>query len=161
LLLRELFAFLGGEPDIDLASFPVMAEILPGLPGELSPGLYTNLQRLLGHRTRELASFLEARFDRPVPAEWIRSLGPVRRTAKASGFTPSALIDEEPDNLRLKSEAVFLREFDDQFLMGVLESEEQFSSPRLVLARYKGHHIFLCRDRFLATAVAPKVEGLV
>jgi hypothetical protein len=151
MLLRELFAFLGVVPDIDLASFPVSTKILPGLAGGLSPRLHSDLRRLLGDRTRELASFLEARFGLAMPAEWLSNLELDHRESTVSNIGSRELIDQEPDNLRHSSEAVFRREFDDEFLKGVLEMEERsFSSPRLVLARYKGYQIFLCRGRCYA-----------
>ena len=34
-LLRDLFAYLGVNPDVDLSAFPVSQRVLPGLPGDL------------------------------------------------------------------------------------------------------------------------------
>jgi hypothetical protein len=136
-LLREVFAFLGVSPDVDLAAFPVEEKVLPGLPGELPPALRATLRRLLAGRTRELASFLGARLGLRPPPEWQASLGPAGDGPAAAGPGPA------PE--------VFARERDDRYLAGVLEQEEAFpSAPLLVREGYRGYDIVYYRGRLYA-----------
>ncbi len=130
-LLRDVFAFLGVSPDVDLSAFPVRERVLPGLPADLSPSLACSLRQLLGARTRELAAFLRESFGLAPPAEWDLTLRPV-----------------EADVPR---PAPFMQEFDDDYLARVVAQEELFpSSPTPVLEGYRGHDIVYYRGRLFA-----------
>jgi hypothetical protein len=136
-LLRDLFRFLGVDPEVDLASFPVHEKILTGLPGALTPPLEQSLHQLLYDRTGQLASFLREHFNLEPPPEWRRILEAREEKGDPApvGVTPE----------------VFRREFDDAYLSRVLEQEETFPvGPRPVLDEYRGYNIVLHRRRMVA-----------
>ncbi|MBI1913837.1 MAG: sulfotransferase domain-containing protein [Planctomycetes bacterium] len=137
LLLRDLFRFLGVNPEVDLSSFPVREKILTGLPGKLTPSLERSLHQLLHNRTLQLASFLREHFNLEAPPEW-------RGTLESSG--------EKEDHAPVSvSPEAFRREFDDGYLARVLEQEERFpAAPRPVLAEYRGYNIVFHRRRLVA-----------
>ncbi len=142
-LLREIFTFLGLAPDVDLEGFPVAERILPGLPGELSPALQLTLRHLLGDRSQELASYLRTHLGIQTPPAWSASLS----------FADARPGCGEPDGagLSARATAVFSRELDDRYLCRVMAHEETFpSSPRLVVAGYRGHDLFFHRGQFYA-----------
>src|ERR1043166_1556420 len=82
-LLREVFSFLGVDPDVDVSRYPVEERILPGPDGELSSQLEGALRHLLGGRTDDLVTFLHDTFSLTPPPAWQRTLG--------SGSEPSAV----------------------------------------------------------------------
>ncbi len=138
-LLRNVFAFLGVAPDVDLSAFPHGEKIFCGLPGELSPPLRRCLQQLHGGRTRELASFLREQFGLSLPSEWEANLASAD-VAEAEGCAASG---EGPP-------MVFPREFEKQNLAAVLaRGESRTPPPVLILDVYRGSKIVFYRERFL------------
>ncbi|MGA2253904.1 MAG: sulfotransferase domain-containing protein [Thermoguttaceae bacterium] len=139
-LLRNVFAFLGVTPDVDLSAFPHAKKIFCGLPGELSPSLRRCLEQLHGDRTRELASFLREQFGLSLPSEWEANLAPAgevpgeeRRTASTEG-----------------PPMVFPREIAGQDLAAVLERGESLAPmPVSVLDAYRGYKFAFHRGQFL------------
>ncbi|MDB5308313.1 MAG: Sulfotransferase domain protein [Gemmataceae bacterium] len=130
-LLREVFSFLGVDPDVDLAGFPLAERILPGPSGILSPQLGESLRRLLQVRTTELAGFLHDRFGLKPPPEWEATLG----------------ADPPPDPFP----PAFRREADDGYLFGVLAQEEKFHSAyRQIHLGYRGYDIVFYRGLLVA-----------
>lgn len=110
-LLRDVFAFLGVDPAIDLAGFPVGERILPGPAGELSCELRSALHRQLHERTADLAEFLAGRLGLTVPVEWAATLAPPAEPAAA------------------ESVRAFARESDDDYLAGVLRTRRRSRRP--------------------------------
>lgn len=122
-LLREIFSFLGVEPNVDLSGFPVAERILPGPPGNFSPDLEEYLRQLLGYRTEELARFLQENFALAVPPAWQRTLG-----------TPRTLA-----------------EFDETDLVRITAQEETFRTAyRQLHLDYRGHDLVFYRSQLLA-----------
>lgn len=139
-LLRELFAFLGVNPEVDLSSFPVSQRINPGQAGELPPAVEPFLRQLLGERSRELAAFLREQWGLETPPEWRTTLEPVDGSAEkhqAGSFSRPGV--------------VFRRELDNRFVARVLELEEGFPSAcRSILNGHEGYDIVLFRGRLYA-----------
>ena len=132
-LLRDLFAFLGVNPDVDLSAFPLTERILPGPPGELSPSLGRFLHRLLHDRAVQLAAFLEERFGLKPPAEWQAVLDP----------TDGSFSD--PHSIR--------GELNDADLSRVLGQEATFPlAHRLLVEDHYGYRIVFHRGRLFAVA---------
>ncbi len=132
-LLRDIFAFLGVDPGVDLAGFPAHERILPGPSGELSPELHSFLHRQWHARTVELAEFLGTRLGLTPPPEWSATLRP-----------PQASI---PPGVPAFDHA------SDDYLSKVLEHEEDFPTvPASVLPAYLGYDIVFTRGRLLAVA---------
>src|SRR5215813_11373523 len=122
-LLRDLFAFLGVNPAVDLSSFPIVERILPGLADALAPSLEPSLHQLLHRRTVELTCFLREHFNLEPPPEWHGILE--AREVKGD----NAPVPVAPE--------VFRREFDESYLCQVLEQEETFPEPpRPVVGEY-------------------------
>ena len=136
-LLRDLFSFLGVDPEVDLSSFPVAEKILTGLTGELPRSLEQSLYQLLHNRTLQLGSFLREHFNLVPPPEW-------------RGILESR--EEKGDNApAIDAPEVFRREFDDAYLSRVLEQEELFpAAPRTILAGYRGYNLVCFRRHLLA-----------
>ncbi len=135
-LLREIFSFLGVDPDVDLSAFPVAERILPGPVLELSAGLRRFLHRLLDGRTAELAGFLRGRLGLEPPAAWGRPFGC------------------DPDASPLTRPAGSPRrwkEFDDGRLSEILNQGDTFRSAyRLVAEDYLGYRVASWRGRLFA-----------
>ncbi len=132
-LLRDIFSFLGVNPDVDLSAFPLTERILPGPPGELSPHLGRFLHRLLHDRVVELAAFLEERFGLKTPPEWHAVLDP----------TDGSFSD--PLSIR--------GEFNDAELSRVLGQEATFPlAHRLLVEDHHGYRIVFHRGRLFAVA---------
>ncbi len=126
-LLRDVFTFLGVDPEVDLSSFPVEERILPGPPGDLSPELTQALRGLLRARTAELVDFVGDRFGLESPSEW-----------QATLHAPTVPSTEQPAAFRLEN--------DDEYLSGVMQLEETFASGhRRVLSDYRGYDIVFSR----------------
>jgi hypothetical protein len=137
-LLRDIFAFLGVDPDVDLSAFPVSERILPGPPLELPARLDRFLHRLLHDRTAELAGFLRERFGLTAPAEW-RS-------------DPNPAADPSPPEVPAHLPA-FRCEFDDEYLSWVLDQPATFRSAyRLLEEDYLGYRVVYWRGRLFAVA---------
>ena len=137
-LLRDLFAFLGVNPDVDLSAFPLTERILPGPPGELSPHLGRFLHRLLHDRAVELAAFLEQRFGLTSPAEWRVVLEPA---------------SDAPSDGSLSDPLLRLGEFTDADLSRVLGQEETFPLfHRVLIEDHHGYRIVFHRGRLFAVA---------
>jgi hypothetical protein len=129
-LLRDIFVFLGVDPNVDFSSFRLGETILPGLTREIPPPFKTFLQHLLCDRAWELSSFLHKQFKLRLPPEWRDSL--------VTASNPLA--------------SVLSRQVDDDYLSRLLEHEEAF--PRRILEGYNGHDIILFRGRVYAFAQA-------
>ena len=137
-LLRDLFAFLGVKPDVDLSAFPLTERILPGPPGELSPSLGRFLHRLLHDRAVQLAAFLEKRFDLKPPPEWRAVLDPPAAAPSDDSF---------PDPLSLRGK------FNDADLSRMLGQEATFPlAHRLLVEDHHGYRIVFHRGRLFAVA---------
>jgi hypothetical protein len=134
-LLRELFGFLGVEPNIDLDAFPVRERIMAGPPGELSAGLRQFLHGVLHRRSVALAGFLRERLGLEPPPAWRASLEP-------PGIVPCP-----PDP------PAFRCALDDDYVAGVVAQEERFPSARCeVAADYRGYGIAYFQGVFAAQA---------
>jgi hypothetical protein len=137
-LLRDIFAFLGLDPDLDLSAFPLRERIQVGPPGELSPCLGRFLHRLLHGRSAELAAFLEQRLGLRPPLEWRAILVPA----------PAGSPDDSFADL-----FSFPGEFDDAALSHVLWQEAMFPlAHRILVEDYHGYRIDFYRGRLFAVA---------
>jgi hypothetical protein len=135
-LLRELFAFLGVRPDIDLSTFPTRERVLAGLEAELPPRLHDHLHHLLHRRTAELAQFLREQFGLLPPEEWHATLTPQTNDPVP---TPGA----------------FTKEADDAFLAETLAYESSFPSGwSPVLGEHRGFNLVFHRGEFFALDVS-------
>ena len=130
-LLREVFAFLGVDADVDFSHFPIFEKVLPGLTGPLPTELGRFLRRLLRDRTQELVSFLGHHFRLPPPPTWQPSLD-ARVPGREAG--PPACFWE----------------LNDECLARLLEQERWSEVARLVQENYNGYNIVLYRGRFYA-----------
>ncbi len=132
-MLRQVFAFLGVELDVDFSTFPVSERILQGQQGELTPRLEAALHRLLYARTIETVGFIRDQFNLIAPSEWQRTLTP-----------PSdPLVEPLPKPFRPEVEQTYLHR--------VLELEEQFQSAhRPINKGYRGYDIVYYRGQLLA-----------
>ena len=126
-LLREVFHFLGVDPELDLSGFPVQKHFLSGSTISLTPTLHARLHTLLHDRSMELARFLKNYFELEPPTEWNKTL----------------LGSPEVD---LRPAQAFLRENDDEYLTKVMAMGRDISFrlsihrgvsrvPHLVLSR--------------------------
>ena len=132
-LLRSLFAFLGVDSTLDLASFPLHERILPGIDKPLPPAPRAHLHGLLHTRSRELADFLGSRFDLHPPPEWAGVLEPP---------TEPSLLPSGPG-------------FDDESFLSVYSMEEDFSGAhRWLMEDYRGYGIAYFRRRLMAMSRA-------
>lgn len=138
-MLRDMFAFLGADPHVDLSTFPISERILQGPEGKLSPQLEETLRRLLYDRAAETIEFLREQFGLVPPNEWQRTLTP-----------PSEpLIDLLPGAFRSETEHEQLRR--------VLSQEEQFHSAyRPIYNGYCGYNLIFYRGWLIA---APQETG--
>jgi len=135
-LLRDIFAFLGVNPDVDLSPFPLTERILPGPPGELPPSLGRFLHRLLHDRAVELAAFLEEHFGLKPPPEWRAVLEPAASA---------------PSNGPLSDPLLFRGELNDADLSRVLGQEATFPlAHRLLVEDHHGYRIVFHRGRLFA-----------
>jgi hypothetical protein len=126
-LLRDIFAFLGVDPHVDLANFPVAERILPGPDGELTASLAESLRQLLGPRTAELADYLRDHFGLTPPPEWEAMLAPQGNAMRAfPAFS-------EADLVRIAA-----------------QEETSRTAYRQVQLNYRGHDIVFYRGRLLA-----------
>jgi len=170
-LLRNVFAFLGVTPDVDLSSFPLAEKIFSGLPGELSPSLRSCLQQLHGERTRELAAFLGKQFGLSLPSEWEANLAPAVNAPKKlfqnltwDGLQPVSVglesnlqpgfenaPKEEGQATSVETPAMaFPRDFEEQDLAAVLARGESYAPmPISIVDAYRGYKIVLHRGQFL------------
>ncbi len=141
-LLRQVFAFLGVEPDVDLAGFPISERILQGPKGELTPRLEAALHRLLYSRTIETVGYIQDRFNLVPPSEWQRTLMP------------------PTDPLVRPLPQPFQPELEDTYLRRVLDQEEQFHSAyRPINMGYRGYDIAYCRGQLIAMPQAIESSG--
>jgi len=142
--LREMFVFLGADPDVDLSSFPIVERILQGQPGELTPSLEEILRRLLYARTAELVEFIGERFGLVPPPEWQRTLTPPN----------GPLIDPLPEPFHPKAEHAHLRR--------VLAQEERFPSAyRQIYIGYRGYDIIFYRGQLIASPKAIETDRML
>lgn len=129
-LLRDVFAFLGVSPGVDLSAFPVTERILAGQPGRLRPALKADLHRLHHRRTVELAGYLRERFGLEPPPEWQEALTPPAEPGPGADF---AALD-------------FAR---------AVRLEESFpSAARGVLAGHRGYEVVCHHGRLFAVSQA-------
>jgi hypothetical protein len=135
-LLREILAFLGVNPDVDLSAFPLWERIMPGLPGEPPPAHAQALRRLHHCRTRELASFLRDHFGLQPPPAWEATLAP------DAAMTPGGCCPGQSSPAG--------SELDDRGLARLLRQEALAAEPRLVLGGYRGYDVVLYRGRCYA-----------
>jgi hypothetical protein len=142
-LLRDILAFLGVNPDVDLSSFRLGERVMPGLPGEPAPALARVLRQIHHGRTGELASFLREHFDLRLPAAWEAPGAAAGRDSEAAGPPP-----------------VPAGELDDRALTRLLEQEALAGGPRLVLGGYRGYDVVLYRGRCYALDRAVGWTGL-
>ena len=137
-LLRDLFAFLGVNPDVDLSAFPLTQRILPGPPGDLSPHLGRFLHRLLHRRAVELATFLQERFGLKSPTEWRTVLEPAV---------------DMPSSGPLSDPLLRKGEFTDADLSRVLGQEATFPlAHRVFIEDHYGFRMVFHRGRLFAVA---------
>jgi hypothetical protein len=142
-MLRELFAFLGADPDVDLSTFPISERILPGQPGELTPRLETVLYRLLYTRTVGTVELIRDQFNLVPPPEWQRTLTPPN----------DPLVDPVPK--------AFCSEEEDTYLGRVLEQEEEFHwAYRPINLGYREYDIVFYRGRLIAVPQAIGADHL-
>ena len=138
--LREIFAFLGVDPHVDLSTFPIAERILKGPEGELPPQLEEALRRLLYSRTEETVDFLHEQFGLVVPNEWQRTLTP----------PDGSLVDPIPEPFRPEAEH--------EHLCRVLAQEERFHSAyRPIYTGFCGYNIVFYRGQLIA---APEETGV-
>lgn len=143
-LLRELFAFLDVDAELDLAGFDVSERVLAGQSGTMSPALAQFARQLLCERTQDLANYLNKQFGLEPPPEWAATLEPA-----AASLTGSAM----PERPFPERPVVFEREFDDEYLAAVLENQLMFASaPTLVHEGYHGYNIVYYRGQLYAVA---------
>jgi hypothetical protein len=125
-LLREIFAFLGVDPDVDLRGFPVKERILVGPEGEPRQYLTNLIEDLFRWRTEALADLLQSSFNLALPSTW-------PRTARW-----------EPTEARP-------REFADADLLRITAEEATFrTSYRELFVDFCGHDVVFFRRRLLA-----------
>ncbi len=137
-LLRDLFAFLGLSPEVDLSTFPVTEVVFPGPARELSPSQRILLQQLLQDRTAELTAFLHEQFDLQLPPSWSSSRTFDGPASLLSGGPFWASTDQCPHR-------------EDRFLAGVLEQEKEFPWAECpILEGYRGYNIILRQGRLYA-----------
>ncbi|QJW98255.1 sulfotransferase domain-containing protein [Frigoriglobus tundricola] len=141
-LLRDVFRFLGVDPDIDLSGFPVRERILAGPAGELPADLAPHLRGILRGRTEELVDFLAAQFGLSAPPEWQATLaGPVHAPPDLPAFRMAA---------------------DDGHLNRVLQMEEEFATGyRIVLTNYRGYDVAFYRSALYGVKMARGAVSLV
>ena len=141
-LLRDIFRFLGVDPDLDLSGFPVRERVLAGPDGELPPDLAPYLRGILRGRTAELVDFLRSQFDLSAPPEWQATLtGPA---------------EAPPDLLAFRKDA------DDGYLGRVLQMEEAFATGyRIVLTNYRGYDVAFYRGTLYGVLMARGAISLV
>jgi hypothetical protein len=132
-LLREIFAVLGVDVEVDFSRFLVKERILAGRPGELSPTLRRSLCRLLHGRTVELVSFLRHRFALEPPPEWQATLTPQGAVLNDDVSSAKQNWESQPE--------VFRRDLDDAFICRLLAHEEEFPSARCAVDEYRGYDI--------------------
>ena len=127
-LLREVFKFLGVDPDLDLSGFPVQERILVGPAGDLTPTLAATLRGLLRDRTVELSAFLREHLGLCPPPEWNQTLNSSDTVLPAP--VPGA----------------FLREMDDRFLAEVAALEDMFpTAHRPIRGEFRGYDMVCYR----------------
>jgi sulfotransferase family protein len=132
-MLREMFAFLGADPDVDLSTFPISERILQGQPGELTPRLEAALHRLLYARTVETVEFIRNQLNLVPPPEWQRTLTPPN----------DPLVDPVPKPFRPEEENTHLRR--------LLEQEEECHwAYRHISPGYLGYDLVFYRGRLIA-----------
>ena len=132
-LLREVFDFLGVDPDVDLSDSPVRERILVGPTGDLTPTLAANLRGLLRDRTVELIAFLREHYELRPPPEWDSTLNP--SDAVLAVPVPGA----------------FLREKDDRFLADVAALEDTFpTAHRPIRGEFRGYDMVCYRGNLYA-----------
>lgn len=140
-MFKEIIAFLGADPDVDLTTFPIHQRILQGQPGELTPHLEEALRRLLYTRTMETVEFLRRQFGLVPPHEWQRTLTP----------PTEPLVDPLPRPFHLDMESTHL--------CRVLAQEEWFlSSYRLIYHGDRGYDIVLFRRQLIAIPHAMEAD---
>ena len=132
-LLREVFDFLGVDPDVDLSDSPVRERILVGPAGDLTPTLAANLRGLLRDRTVELIAFLREHYGLRPPPEWAATLNP-----------------SDPV-LAVPVPGAFLREKDDRFLADVAALEDTFpTAHRPIRGEFRGYDMVCYRGNLYA-----------
>ncbi len=139
-LLRDVFRFLGVDPDVDLSGFPVHERILVGPDGELPADLAPYLRGILRCRTEELVGLLRAQFGLSAPPEWQMTLaGPVHTLPARPQFRA-----------------------DDGHLARVLQMEEAFATGyRIVLTNYRGYDVAFYRGALYGVPMARGAVSLV
>jgi hypothetical protein len=151
-LLREIFAFLGVDAELDLSRFRVKERILAGRPGELSVALLRCLHRLLHGRTVELVSFLKDRFALEPPPQWQATLAPQPivgtdlLVCPVPGQTRRSVPTFSPES----QPEVFRRDQDEAFVCHLLAYEEEFPSARCAVDEYRGHDVVYRRGLLYA-----------
>ncbi len=141
-LLRQLFGFLGVDPEVNLSSFPLFERILPGTGEKLTPSRARFLHRLWHDRTVELAALLDTHFDLKHPAEWQAILTPDHDHGSDA---------ERP----LPGPVSFHHECADRYLSSVVDQEQTFPSAyRPVLGNYFGYQLFFYRGELFALALS-------
>lgn len=131
-LLRDVFRFLGVDPNIDVSAFPLADRVLAGPPDELPEHLASDLRGLLRPRTAELVELLRDRFGLTVPGEWRNTL---------DGAAPAV----EGPHLPATDEA----------LEATVRLEESFASAyRVVLAEYRRCAVVFYRGDLYAVPAA-------
>ena len=75
-LLRQVFDHLGVRSNVDLSTFPIFEQILPGIEQEVPARLKPYLQAIYGETTRELRAFLKEQLQVTPPPTWAPAQAP-------------------------------------------------------------------------------------
>ncbi|HEY5314590.1 MAG TPA: hypothetical protein VIK18_18805, partial [Pirellulales bacterium] len=153
-LLGEVFEFLGVEPPEGEQS-AVDERVNEGLAVASSESLLRTLRQVYAGRTRQLADYLHGEFQATIPDAWSNTLG------DASFDGPDLA-----GPMRVAAE----HEFDDEFLIDVMQFEQHPVQPLSFTENYFGYNLFLHRRRvyalaghltseFLGTARASELEA--
>jgi hypothetical protein len=145
-LVRSVLRFLGADASLEMSAFPLFERILPGKPAPMPEQTARFAHRLFHGRSCELVEFLRERFGLAPPPEWEAVLRPPPVPDAGEPALP-----ETP--------AAFLREWDDDYLRGVLAHEENFpTTQRVADLDYRGYEIVFQKGEFHALPL-PGPEG--
>jgi Sulfotransferase domain len=131
-LLRDLFAFLGVEPTINVSDFELDERIFVGPEGDLPTRFLPFMHTVHSERTRELAAYLRSEFGLEPPAAWRSTL------------------EGEAGSLPESVRRVY-HDFGDGDLTRILAQEDEFPSAyRTIQDDYLGYRLVVYRGRLFA-----------
>ena len=147
-LMRQLFGFLGVNPDVDFGDFPVRDTIMQGLELEMKADHRQFLQTILGERNRELVTYFKEQLNLVPPPEWGETLqsGSV---ARAPGSGPPGPAAASLASSLAKATQVFRRAWDSDYLTEVLDMDP-LAELHVAHEGYKGYKIVHYRRQFYA-----------